>query len=87
MTRARLTAQLGVRYDFNHDQALASTVVANPLAPAILPAIAFPGADPGVSKYDKAVKLHVPLLDDAGFAALLADGPDAARAVATVTDA
>jgi hypothetical protein len=48
VTHGRLTAQLGVRYDFNHDQALASTVVANPLAPAILPAIAFPGADPGV---------------------------------------
>ncbi|MFL6240983.1 MAG: NAD-dependent DNA ligase LigA [Actinomycetes bacterium] len=41
------------------------------------------GADPGASKYDKAVKLGVPLLDDAGFAALLARGPDAARAAAT----
>jgi DNA ligase (NAD+) len=42
------------------------------------------GADPGASKYDKAVKLGVPVLDDAGFAVLLADGPDAARAVAVV---
>jgi DNA ligase (NAD+) len=42
------------------------------------------GADPGASKHDKAVKLGVPVLDDAGFAVLLADGPDAARAVAVV---
>jgi DNA ligase (NAD+) len=39
------------------------------------------GDNPG-SKYDKAVQLGVPILDDAGFAVLLADGPDAARAVA-----
>jgi len=36
------------------------------------------GADPGASKYDKAVKLGVPLLDDAGFEALLSGGPEAA---------
>ncbi|HWH30321.1 MAG TPA: NAD-dependent DNA ligase LigA [Mycobacteriales bacterium] len=41
------------------------------------------GADPGTSKYDKAVKLGVPLLDDTGFRVLLTDGADAARAVAT----
>jgi len=39
------------------------------------------GENPG-SKYDKAVQLGVPVLDDAGFAVLLTDGPDAARAVA-----
>jgi DNA ligase (NAD+) len=39
------------------------------------------GDNPG-SKYDKAVQLGVPILDEAGFAVLLADGPDAARAVA-----
>jgi DNA ligase (NAD+) len=43
------------------------------------------GADPG-SKYDKAVQVKVPILDDDGFAVLLADGPDAARAVATIGD-
>jgi DNA ligase (NAD+) len=43
------------------------------------------GADPG-SKYDKAVQAMVPILDDDGFAVLLADGPEAARAVATVGD-
>jgi DNA ligase (NAD+) len=35
------------------------------------------GESPG-SKFDKAVALGVPILDDAGFAALLAGGPDAA---------
>ncbi|HET6534032.1 MAG TPA: NAD-dependent DNA ligase LigA [Actinoplanes sp.] len=39
------------------------------------------GDNPG-SKYDKAVGLKVPVLDEAGFAVLLADGPEAARAVA-----
>jgi DNA ligase (NAD+) len=42
------------------------------------------GADPGASKYDKAVKLGVPVLDDDGFSVLLRDGPDAARQAATV---
>jgi DNA ligase (NAD+) len=39
------------------------------------------GDNPG-SKYDKALSLKVPVLDEQGFAVLLADGPDAARAVA-----
>jgi len=39
------------------------------------------GENPG-SKYDKALSLRVPVLDDAGFAVLLSDGPDAAREVA-----
>ncbi|SOC48705.1 DNA ligase (NAD+) [Blastococcus aggregatus] len=43
------------------------------------------GADPG-SKYDKAVQVKAPVLDDDGFRVLLADGPDAARAVATIGD-
>jgi len=36
------------------------------------------GDSPG-SKHDKAVSLEVPILDEAGFAVLLSDGPDAAR--------
>jgi DNA ligase (NAD+) len=40
------------------------------------------GTDPGASKYEKAVKLGVPMLDDAGLRALLEQGPDAARALA-----
>jgi DNA ligase (NAD+) len=43
------------------------------------------GADPG-SKYDKAVQVKAPILDDDGFRVLLADGPDAAREVATIGD-
>ncbi|WP_442875189.1 NAD-dependent DNA ligase LigA [Actinoplanes sp. NBC_00393] len=39
------------------------------------------GENPG-SKYEKAVSLKVPVLDDAGFEVLLAEGPEAARAVA-----
>jgi DNA ligase (NAD+) len=45
------------------------------------------GAEPGQSKYDKAVKLGVPVLDDDGFRALLTEGPDAARALAGVLPA
>jgi DNA ligase (NAD+) len=42
------------------------------------------GAEPGTSKYDKARTLKVPILDEDGFAALLASGPDiaATRALA-----
>jgi len=45
------------------------------------------GTDPGASKYEKAVKLGVPMLDDAGLTALLTDGPDAARALAVLPEA
>jgi DNA ligase (NAD+) len=41
------------------------------------------GESPG-SKYDKAVSLRVPVLDEAGFGVLLDEGPDAARSVAAV---
>ena len=41
------------------------------------------GENPG-TKYDKAVSLKVPILDEAGFPILLDDGPDAARAVAQI---
>jgi DNA ligase (NAD+) len=40
------------------------------------------GDNPG-SKYDKALQVGVPILDDAGFVVLLTDGPDAALEVAT----
>jgi DNA ligase (NAD+) len=41
------------------------------------------GDAPG-SKYDKAVSLKVPILDEDGFGVLLSDGPDAAREIAQV---
>ena len=44
------------------------------------------GDAPG-SKYDKAVQLKVPVLDEDGFRVLLAEGPEAATAVATVGEA
>ncbi|MDT7572742.1 MAG: ligase [Actinomycetota bacterium] len=45
------------------------------------------GSDPGASKYEKAVKLGVPTLDDGGLTVLLEQGPDAARAIAApITD-
>lgn len=43
------------------------------------------GDNPG-SKYDKAVQLKVPILDDDGFAVLLEQGPDAAREAALAPD-
>ncbi|MEV4252113.1 NAD-dependent DNA ligase LigA [Spirillospora sp. NPDC049652] len=43
------------------------------------------GDSPG-SKYDKAVKLGVPVLEEDGFGVLLADGPDAAKAVTERTE-
>ena len=43
------------------------------------------GEAPG-TKYEKAVQLKVPVLDEEGLRVLLADGPDAARAVATIGD-
>ena len=49
LTRGRVTAQLGVRYDRNHDVAEAATIGANPLGGPWLPAINFSGADPGVT--------------------------------------
>jgi DNA ligase (NAD+) len=43
------------------------------------------GESPG-SKFEKAVSLKVPVLDEAGFEVLLAEGPEAARAVARTGD-
>ncbi|MEU8613761.1 NAD-dependent DNA ligase LigA [Actinoplanes sp. NPDC048791] len=43
------------------------------------------GDNPG-SKYDKALSLKVPVLNEDGFAVLLADGPEAARAVAEIAE-
>ena len=42
------------------------------------------GDNPG-TKYDKAMQLGVPVLDEDGFTVLLEQGPDAAREVVQVT--
>ena len=47
-TVKRLTLNLGVRWDHQSDEALASTVAANPIIPNIMPAINFPGIEGGV---------------------------------------
>ncbi|HEY7501957.1 MAG TPA: TonB-dependent receptor, partial [Vicinamibacterales bacterium] len=44
----RLTLNLGVRWDRQSDEALASDVAANPIIPSIMPAINFPGISSGV---------------------------------------
>ncbi|MYY16798.1 MULTISPECIES: NAD-dependent DNA ligase LigA [unclassified Streptomyces] len=44
------------------------------------------GDNPG-SKYDKAMQLKVPVLDEEGFAVLLGQGPDAAREAAVTAEA
>ena len=51
-TKNRLTVNLGVRLDRQDDTAVAAKVPANPLIPAQLPAIDFPGADAGVTWKD-----------------------------------
>ena len=48
VSHGRLSLQLGVRYDRNHDQALAATLPASPLLPNLLPAVSFGGVDPGI---------------------------------------
>ncbi len=48
VTKGKVTLQLGVRYDYNHDAASGASVSQNPLLPNVLPAVTFTGADPGV---------------------------------------
>ena len=51
-TRNRVTVNLGFRFDRQDDTAVAATLPANPMLPAPLPAIDFPGADAGVAFND-----------------------------------
>ena len=74
--------------DFSRDEAKAALLERGAKAAASVSsktAFVVVGDAPG-SKYDKAVQLKVPVLDEAGFRVLLAEGPDAARAVAAVGD-
>jgi hypothetical protein len=59
ITKNRVTLQLGLRYDYNRDKAMESSIVANPLGGEWLPGINFPGADPGVAFNDFSPRLGV----------------------------
>lgn len=58
-TRGKLTVNAGVRFDFQDDEALPSSVPANPIIPDLLPAVEFSGADSGVSFFDVSPRLGV----------------------------
>jgi hypothetical protein len=57
ITHGRATLQIGLRYDYNHDVAQTASVGANPLQPSWLPAVSFPGVDPGVAFNDFSPRL------------------------------
>ena len=57
ITHGRATLQLGLRYDYNHDTTLDASVGTNPFRPDWLPAVSFPGADPGVKFNDWSPRL------------------------------
>jgi hypothetical protein len=59
VTAGRTTLQLGLRYDYNRDKAGAASISANPLGGPWLPAINFPGADPGVAFNDFSPRLGI----------------------------
>jgi DNA ligase (NAD+) len=70
--------------DFSRDEAVEAIAVRGGRAAGSVSkktAFVVVGEAPG-SKYDKAVTLKVPVLDEDGFRVLLADGPEAAQAVA-----
>ena len=56
-SRGKLTINGGLRFDFQDDEALASSVPANPIIPDLLPAVDFPGADSGVNFFDISPRL------------------------------
>jgi hypothetical protein len=56
-TLNRLTLNLGVRWDRQSDEALPTTVPANPLFPSLMPAINFPGINAGVVWNDVSPRL------------------------------
>jgi hypothetical protein len=55
--RGRVRLNLGVRVDYQDDRAKPADVPANPIIPDILPALAFPGADSGVTFTDWSPRL------------------------------
>ena len=72
--------------DFSRDQAKEAIIVRGGKAASSVSKktdFVVVGDAPG-SKYDKAVSLQVPVLDEDGFRVLLADGPDQAREQAQI---
>ena len=79
----------GSLVDFNRDEAKAAILERGAKAAGSVSgktSFVVVGDSPG-SKYDKAVSLKVPILDEDGFKVLLTEGPDAARAVAQIGEA
>lgn len=56
-TKGRLTVNAGLRFDYQDDQALSSSVPANALIPELLPAANFAGADAGIQFNDWSPRL------------------------------
>jgi DNA ligase (NAD+) len=78
----------GSLQDFNRDQAKEAILARGGKAASSVSKktdFVVVGDAPG-SKYDKAIALKVPVLDEDGFKVLLADGPDAARERAEVVE-
>ncbi len=76
----------GSLVDFNRDEAKAALLERGAKAAGSVSgktSFVVVGDSPG-SKYDRAVSLKVPILDEAGFKVLLTRGPDAAREIAQI---
>jgi len=79
----------GSLIEFNRDEAKAALLERGAKAAGSVSsktAFVVVGENPG-SKYDRAVSLKVPILDEAGFKVLLANGPDQAREIAQIGEA
>ena len=75
--------------EFNRDEAKAALLERGAKAASSVSgktAFVVVGDSPG-SKYDRAVSLKVPILDEAGFTVLLTEGPEKARDVAQIGEA
>ncbi|MBI4475965.1 MAG: hypothetical protein HY654_02260, partial [Acidobacteria bacterium] len=58
-SRGRVRLTLGLRFDYQDDEAKPSTVPANTLIPTLLPGVNFPGADSGVTYQDWSPRLSL----------------------------
>ena len=58
-SKGRMTINAGLRFDYQDDRALSSSVPANAMIPELLPAVNFAGADAGIQFYDWSPRLGV----------------------------